>query len=126
MRKRLEAAEIWFYWRMLRILWTAGKTNQEMLQRAGVGRELMTVIMKRHVGFLGHLLRGNGLEKDCLLGMVEGRRARGRQRRKYMDGNKEVIGCQTMDKVLRRVKIEVYGVPIQRTSTLMQHYGKVS
>ena len=53
----------------------------------------MTVIMERQVGFLGHLLIGNGLEKDCLLDMVEGRRAKGRQSRKYMDGIKEEIGC---------------------------------
>ena len=70
-------AEIWFYRRMLRIPWTARRTNQEVLRRPGDGRDLITVIMKRQVGFLGHLLRGNGLEKDCLLGVVEGRRAKG-------------------------------------------------
>ena len=68
-------AEIWFYRRMLRIPWTARRTNQEVMQRAGVGRELTTVLMKRQVGILGHLLTGNGLEKDCLLGILEGRRA---------------------------------------------------
>ena len=104
MRKRLEAVEIWFYRRMLRIPWTARRTNQEVLQRVGVGRELMTVIMKRQVGFLGHLLRGKGMESECLLGMVQGRRARGRQRRKYMDGIKEVIGCERMDEILRRAE----------------------
>ena len=81
MRKILEAAEIWFYRRMLRVPWKARKPNQEVLQRAGVGKELMTIIMKRQVGFLGCLLRGNGLEKDCLLGMVEGRRARATERK---------------------------------------------
>ena len=70
----------------------------------GVGRELMTVIMRRQVGFLGHLLRGSGMEKECLLGMVQGTRARGRQRRKYMDGIKDVVGCVTMGEVLRRAE----------------------
>ena len=76
MRKRLEAAELWFYRRMLRIPWTARRTNQEVLQMAGVTRELMTVIRKSQIDFLGHILRGNRLERDCLLGMVEGGRAR--------------------------------------------------
>ena len=101
MRSRLEAAEMWFYRRMLRIPWTARRTNQEVLRMAGVTRELMTVIRRRQIGFLGHILRGSRLEKDCLLGMVEGRRARGRQRTKYTDGIKELIGCVRMDEVLR-------------------------
>ena len=96
--------EVWFYRRMLRIPWTARRTNEEVLQRMGVGRELMTLIMKRQLGFLGHLLRGEGMERECLLGMVEGTRARGRQRRKYMDGIKEVIGCETVGEVLRRAE----------------------
>ena len=77
------------------------KDKPGLLQMAGVTRELMTVIRKRQIGFLGHILRGSGLEKSCLLGMVEGRRARGRQKTKYMDGIKELIGCERMDEVLR-------------------------
>ena len=48
MRKRIEAAEMWFIRRMLRIPWTARMTNQEVLWRAGVRRELITVIRRRH------------------------------------------------------------------------------
>ena len=73
MRKRLEATEVWFYRRMLRVPWTARRTNLEILQRAGVRRELMTVIKRSQVGFLGHLLIRSGLEKDCLLGMMQGK-----------------------------------------------------
>ena len=69
----------------------------------GVDRELMTVIMKRQISSPGHLLSENGLE-DCLLGMMEGRRARGRQRRKYMDGVNEMTGYQRMVEVLRRTQ----------------------
>ena len=101
MRRRLEAAELWFIRRMLRVPWTARRTNEEVLQMAGVKRELMTQIRKRQFGFLGHVLRGRGLERDCLLGMVEGRRARGRQRIKYMDGIRELIGCGRTEEVLR-------------------------
>ena len=49
----------------------------------------------------GPYSRGNDQEKDCLLGMVEGMRARGRQRTKYMDGIKEIVGGGTIDGVLR-------------------------
>ena len=49
----------------------------------------MTIIRKRQLGFLGHILRGNSWEKDCVLGMVEGRRARGRHRTKVIDGIKK-------------------------------------
>ena len=101
MRKRLEAAEMWFLRRMLRIPWTARRTNEEVLRRAGVRRELMTVIRRRQIGFVGHVVRGDGLEKDCLLGMIEGRRARGRQRLKFMDGIRDVTGCETVVDVLR-------------------------
>ena len=101
MRKRLEAVEMWFYRRMMRIPWTARMTNQEVLQRMGVTRELMTVVRKRQLGFLGHMLRRRGMERNCLLGMVEGGRARGRQRMKWMDNIKELAGCERMSEVLR-------------------------
>ena len=53
------------------------------------------------IGFLGHVLGGRGLERYCLLGMVEGRGARGRQRMKYMDGIRELNGCGRTEEVLR-------------------------
>ena len=53
---------------------------------ARVKRELMTQISKRQLGFFGHVLRVGGLQRDFLLGMVEGRTARGKQRMKYKDG----------------------------------------
>ena len=47
----------------------------------------------------GHVLRGTGLERDCLLGMIEGKRARGRQRMQYIDGIKEMVEKETMEEV---------------------------
>ena len=95
---------MWFYRGMLRIPWTTRRTNKEVLQMAGVTRELMTVIRRRQIGVLGHILRGRRLEKDCLLGIVKGGRARGRQRSKYIDGIKELIGCVRVDEVLRQAE----------------------
>ena len=71
MRRRLEAAEVWFISRMMRIPWTARRTNDEVLQITRGCRELLTVIRRRQMGFIGHILRGSGLEKECLLGMIE-------------------------------------------------------
>ena len=85
MRDRLEAAEMWLLRRMLRIPWTAKMTNEEVRERAGVKREVIATIRARQLNFLGHILRENKLEKLTLQGKIEGRRARGRQRMKYMD-----------------------------------------
>ena len=98
MRRRLEAAEMWFLRRMLRIPWTARRTNEEVLGRAGTERVLMTTMRRRQ---LGHAIRADGLKKSLLLGYIEGRRVKGRQRLKYMDGIVEVIGCSTAADVVR-------------------------
>ena len=74
-RRRLEAAEMWFIRRMMRIQWTARRTNEEVLQMARGCKELLTVTRRRQIG----LLKGCGLERECLLGMIEGRRTRGRK-----------------------------------------------
>ena len=80
LRRRVEAAEMWFLRRMLRIPWTARMTNERVMELAGVRRELMAEVRKRQLKVLGHILRHDALEKDVFLGKIEGRRARGRQR----------------------------------------------
>ena len=85
-QKKLEAMEMWMWRRMLRIAWTQRKTNVEVLSMAGTQRELIKNIRRRQLKFLGHIVRAEELEYDVLTGMVEGKRARGRQREKFMDG----------------------------------------
>ena len=102
LEKRLETAEMWFYRRMLRIPWTARVTNVEVLRRAGVGRCLVNKIRRRQLKFLGHIVRAEELESDCLLGRIDGTRARGRQRMTYMDSILSFLsGDQTTTNVLR-------------------------
>ena len=60
--------------------------------------------MEKTAGFLGHVLRRNGLENSCLVGMINEKRARGRQRHKYMDGIKEAANIQTTVEVLRAIQ----------------------
>ena len=89
---RLNAAEMWFYRRMLRIRWTDRITNEEVLRRIGMQRTLVKDIRRRQMNFLGHILRKEKIEHLCLTGKIEGRRARGRQRKKYLDSILEEIG----------------------------------
>ena len=70
---------------MLRISWRDRVTNEDVLARIGMQRSLIKEIRKRQMNFLGHIIRSEKIEHLCLTGRIEGRRARGRQRMKYMD-----------------------------------------
>ena len=85
MEKRISAAELWFYRRMLKVSWTKHVTNEEILKRVGNPDRLMDVIRDRQLRFLGHVIRQDGVEKLALTGKIEGKRDRGRQRLKYID-----------------------------------------
>ena len=103
LKRRIEAVEMWFLRRTLRLPWTARITNERVLEMAGVKRELLNVVRRRQLKFLGHLLRHDCLEKDVFLGKIEGRRARGRQRITFgaslvedVPGNATVAGLVRM------------------------------
>ena len=84
MEKRIEAAEMWFLRRMMRISWTERMTNKEVLERAGIKRFLLKAIRKRQLEFLGHVMRKEGLENLSVTGKINGKRSRGRQRITYI------------------------------------------
>ena len=69
---------------MPRISWTKKITNEKVLELAGNKRSLMETIRKKQLSFVGHIIRENGLERLCLEGKIEGRKARGRQRLTYL------------------------------------------
>nr|CAB3263295.1 uncharacterized protein LOC108950266 [Phallusia mammillata] len=96
-QNRLEAAEMWFLRRMMRISWTMKLRNDTVLQRAGTTRQLMRTIVTRQVRFLGHVLRKKQLEHLVLTGKVEGRRDRGRQRMTYLGWLSRVTDRSTLD-----------------------------
>ena len=95
LKSKIEAAEMWFYRRMLKISWVDRISNEEVLRRVNMPRTMLKVIRKRQMNFLGHVIRKEKIEHLCLTGKVEGTRARGRQRIKYMDTIIEEIGGQT-------------------------------
>jgi len=83
------AMEVWFLRRMLKISWTEKKRNEEVFKEAEVHRTLMKRIRQRQLAFLGHVLRKHGLENLVVTGRIYGRKARGRQRLKYVDSLRE-------------------------------------
>jgi len=70
---------------MLRTLWTEKKSNKEVLREAGVEWTLMKRIRQRQLAFVGHIMKRHGLENLVVTGRIEGKRARRRQRLKYLD-----------------------------------------
>ena len=71
---------------------------------ARTSRSLLTTIRQRQLRYLRHVLRGISLEKDCLLGMIEGTRVGGRQRMKLMDSVEDVTGCRGIGEIIRTGK----------------------
>ena len=84
LEKKLEAAEMWFIRRILRISWKEKKTNEAVLKEVNMERTLMKTIRKRQMQFLGHLYRQKGIEHLALTGKIEGKRSRGRPRTTYL------------------------------------------
>ena len=78
--KQLEATELWFLRRMLRISYNDRVTNKEVLRRADVDRTLMKDIVKRQMELFGHVIRKEEWENVVVTGFIKGKRARGHQR----------------------------------------------
>ncbi|GFR76719.1 retrovirus-related Pol polyprotein LINE-1 [Elysia marginata] len=104
-KKKLEAVEIWFPRRMLKILWAAKKTNERVLQEAQSKRSLLDKIRKRQATFFGHIMRQEKLENLMITGMMTGRRCRGRQREKLTDGMAKWLGMGSVVAMLQKTKM---------------------
>ena len=98
---RLQAAEMWFLRRMLRISWTDRITNKVVLGRAGTSRQLIKTIIIRQIRFLGHVMRKELLEYLALTGKIEGRRSRGRQRLTYLRWLQRATGIPPLELIKR-------------------------
>ena len=93
----IEAIEMWFLRRMLRVSWTEKRTNLEILNTASSTRKLMNNIKRRQAEFLGHVMRKGKLEHLLTTGNIEGKRSRGRQRIKIQDGIAAWLGRSTAE-----------------------------
>ena len=85
--RRIHAFELWCWRRLLRVLWTARRTNQSILKEISPGCSLVELILKLQLQYFGHLMqRGDSFEKTLMLGKIEGRRRRRQQRMRWLDG----------------------------------------
>ena len=85
--QRIDAFELWCWRRLLRVPWTARRSNQSILKEIVPGISLEGMILKLKLQYFGHLMRKvDSLEKTLMLGGIGGRRKRGRQRMRWLDG----------------------------------------
>ena len=86
-RRIIDAFELWCWRRLLRVPWTARRSNQSILKEISPGRSLEGMMLKMKLQYFDHLIqRVDSLEKTLLLGGITGRRKRGRQRTRWLDG----------------------------------------
>ena len=86
-RQRIDAFELWCWRRLLRVPWTARRSNQSILKEISPGYSLEGLMLRLKLQYFGHLmLRVDSLEKTVMLGGIVGRRRRGRQRMRWLDG----------------------------------------
>ena len=85
--KRIDAFELWCWRRLLRVSWTARRSNQSILKEISPGCSLEGLMWQLKVQYFGHLMgRADSFEKTLMLGKIEGRRKRGRQRMRWLAG----------------------------------------
>ena len=85
--QRIDAFEVWCWRRLLRLPWTARRSNQSILKEIGLEYSLEGLMLKLKLQYFGHLMQGiDSLEKTLMLGKIEGRRRRGQLRMRWLDG----------------------------------------
>ena len=85
--RRIDAFQLWCWRRLLRVPWTARRSNQAILKEISPGCSLEELMLKLKLQYFGHLMRrADSFEKILILGKIEGRRRRGRQRMRRLDG----------------------------------------
>ena len=86
-RRRIDVFELWCWRRLLRVPWAARRSNQSILKEISPGISLEGLMLKLKLQYLGHLMRRvHSLEKTLMLGGIGGRRRRGQQRMRWLDG----------------------------------------
>ena len=86
-RRRIDAFELWCWKRLLRVPWTARRSNQSILKGISPGCSLEGLMLRLKLQYFGHLMRRvDSFEKTLMLGGIGGRKRRGRQRMRWLDG----------------------------------------
>ena len=85
--RRIDAFKLWCWRRLLKVPWTARRSNQSILKEISLEYSLEGLMLKLKLQYFGHLMqRTNSLEKTLMLGKIEGRKRRGRQKMRWLDG----------------------------------------
>ena len=120
-RRRIDAFELWCWRRLLRVPWTARRSNQSILKEISSGCSLEGMMLKLKLQYFGHLMqRVDSLEKSLMLGGIGGRRKRGRQRMRWLDGITDLMDVSLSE--LREMVVDrearhaaIHGVTKSRT-----------
>ena len=92
-QRRIDAFELWCWRRLLRVPWTARRSDQSILKQISPGYSLKGLTLKLKLQYFGYLMRSvDSLEKTLMLGGIGGRRRRGRQRMRWLDGIIDSMG----------------------------------